>query len=102
MGASSLVLDRWHTQFDPLKERITKRHLWVLLPHLPFPLWNKNVLEGIANTIGRFVAVETDFLLAFDKRVARILVEMDVSLGLPADVEVLYGERLFIQKLDYF
>ena len=101
MGIGSLVLDRWHPRFDPLKEKIVKRHLWVLLPHLPFPLWNKNVLEGIANTIGRFVAVETDFLLVFDKRVAKVLVEMDVSSGLPADVEVLCGERLFIQKLDY-
>ena len=52
MGAISLVLDRWHTWFDPLRERISKRHLWVMLPHLPFPLWKKNVLEGIANSIG--------------------------------------------------
>ena len=72
-----------------------------MLPHLPFPLWNKNVLEGIANSIGRFVAVETDFLLAFDKMIARVLVELDVSLGLPAEVEILCGECLFIQKLDY-
>ena len=101
MGDGSLVLDHWHTSFDPLRERISKRHLWVMLPHLPFPLWNKNVLEGIANSIGWFVAIETNFLLDFDKRVARVLVEMDVSLGLPADVEVLCGECLFIQKLDY-
>ena len=70
MGDGSLVLNRWHTGFDPLRERITKRHLWALLPQLPFPLWNKKVLEGVANSIGRFVAVEMDFHLAFDKWVA--------------------------------
>ena len=30
MGTGSLVLDRWHPRFDPLKERISKRHLWVI------------------------------------------------------------------------
>ena len=100
MGSGSLVLDRWHPRFDPLKERIAKRHLWVLLPHLPFPLWNKNVLEGIANTIERFVSVEPDFLLVFDKIVAKVLVEMDISSRLLADVKILCGEHLIIQKLD--
>ena len=91
-----MVLDQWHTGFDPLRERITKHHLWALLPHLPFPLWNKQVLEGVANTIGRFIAVEADFLLDFDKRVTRVLVELDVSSGLLAEVEILCGERLII------
>ena len=79
IGKGSLVLNRWHSHFDPLRERITKRHLWTLLPQLPFPLWNKKVLEGIANSIGRFVDVDPDFHLAYDKRMARVLVELDVS-----------------------
>ena len=41
IGKGSLVLGRWHSNFDPLRERVTKRHLWVLLPHLPFPLWSR-------------------------------------------------------------
>ena len=98
---SPLVLGRWHSCFDPLRERVTKRHPWVLLPSLPFPLWNLNILEGIANTIGRFVAVDEDFHLSFDKRMARVLVEFDISHGLPAEVEILCKERLLVQKLDY-
>ena len=92
IGAGSLVLGCWHTHFDPLRERVTKRHLWVLLPSLPFPLLSKSILEGIANTVGRFVAVDDDFHLTFDKRMARVLVEMDVSHGLPAEVEILCKE----------
>ena len=40
VGNGSLVLDRWHVNFDPARERIQKRHLWDILPGLPFPLWN--------------------------------------------------------------
>ena len=78
-----------------------KRHLWVLMPHLPFPLWNVNILKGIENKIGRYVAVDEDFHLTFDKRVARVLVELDVSHGLPAEVEILCKDRLLVQRLDY-
>ena len=52
IGKGSLVLGRWHSKFDPLRERISKHHLWVLLPHLPFPLWSRQILEGTGNTIG--------------------------------------------------
>ena len=58
-------------------------------------------MEGIRNTIGRFVAVEDDFHLAYDKQVARILVEMDISQGLPAEVDILCNEHLLIQRLNY-
>ena len=101
VGNGSLVLGRWHSKFDPLKEPIRKRHLWVLLPQLPFPLWSKPILEGIGNTIGRFVSVDDDFMLVYDKRVARILVEFDITRGLPAEIELLLDDHLLIQRLDY-
>ena len=76
-------------------------HLWALLLGLPFPVWNRSLLEGIGNTIGRFVAVEEDFMNTYDKRMAQILVELDITKGLPAEVEILCHERLFTQRLDY-
>ena len=82
-------MDRWHVHFDPLRERVKKCHLWVLLPGLPFPLWDRSLLEGIGNTIGRFVAMEEDLMNTYDKRMARILVEMDIMKGLPAEVKIL-------------
>ena len=54
----SLVLSRWHSSFDLLRERVVKRHFWVRMPTLPFPLWNKEFLIGISNTLGHFVAIE--------------------------------------------
>ena len=101
VGKGSLVLDRWHVNFDPAHERVRKRHLWALLPGLPFPLWNRSLLEGVGNTLGRFVALDDDFMNSFDKRMDKILVEMDISKGLPAEIEILCRECLFIQRLDY-
>ena len=95
------MLDRWHVNFDPLRERVKKRHLWAILPGLPFPLWNRSLLEGVGNTIGRFVALEEDFMNSYDKRKAKILVELDITKGLPAKVEILCHECLFIQRLDF-
>ena len=60
IGKGSLVLNQWHVAFDPLRERVFKRHMWVILSALPFPLWSKGLLEGIANTIGIFVVLEDD------------------------------------------
>ena len=57
IGKGSLVLSRWHPAFDPLRGRIIKRHLWVPLPAFPFPLWSRDFLEGLANTIGCFMVV---------------------------------------------
>ena len=96
-----MVLDRYHVHFDPLREQVKKQHLWVLLPGLPFPLWSRSLLEGVGNTIGRFVAVEEDFMHSFDKRMEKILVEMDISVGLPVEVEIPCHEHLFVQRLDY-
>ena len=42
------------------------------------------------------MAVDEDFQLTFDKRVARVLVELDVTLGLPTEVEILCKERLLV------
>ena len=67
IGEGSMVLDHWHVNFDPLKERVKKGHLWVLLPALPFPLWSHTMLEGIGNTIGRFVVLQEDFMNSYDK-----------------------------------
>ena len=50
-------------------------------------------MEGIGNTIGRFVAIEDNFQHTFDKRMDKILVEMDLVSSLPADIEILCLER---------
>ena len=90
----SLVLNRWHSGFDPLTERVTIRHLWVLFPDLPYPLWSKDILIALANLIGRFVALEKDFHLIYDKRMAKVLIEVDITKGLIPEIEIDCGDRI--------
>ena len=80
---------------------MVKRHLWVLLPALPFPFWSRDLLVRVENTIGHFVTVDDDFQLIYDKRMACVLVEMDLSRGLPAEIDILCNEMTICQKLDY-
>ena len=70
-------------------------NLWVLLLALPFPLGCRPMLKGIGNTIGCFVAIEEDFMNAYDKQLEKILVEMDITAGLPTEVDILCHERIF-------
>ena len=80
---------------------MTIRHLWVLFPTLPYPLWNKDILVALANLIGCFVALEKDFHLIFDKRMAKVLVEIDITKGLIPDIDIVCRDRVFTQRLDY-
>ena len=56
---------------------------------------------GLANFLGRFVALEKDFHLIFDKRMERVLFELDVSKGLLANIDIVCGEHIINQRLDY-
>ena len=71
------------------------------MPTLPFPLFPKDILTGISNTLGRFVALEKDFHTSFDKRTARVLVELDVSCGLLPKIEIDCNSVVITQKIDY-
>ena len=68
---------------------------------LPFPIWNKEFLIGISNTLGCFIVVEKEFHLIFDKRMAKFLVELDVSKGLLAEIGIVCNNLVISQRLDY-
>ena len=72
-----------------------------MLLALPFPLWSKDILTGIANTIGRFVSLEKDFHTIFDKRTAKVLVELDVTYGLLLEIEIDRNSVVITHKLNY-
>ena len=47
------------------------------------------------------MALEHDFHLIFDKRMAKVLVELDVSKGLLANIDIVCGDQVINQRLDY-
>jgi hypothetical protein len=97
----SLMLKRWRTGFDPYKDYFSYRHVWVLLPGLSLNLWNKPALSAIGNLLGRFLKLDEVGLRSEDKRMARILVELDLHAGLMDSIEIEWRGQVVIQKLDY-
>jgi hypothetical protein len=87
-GKSSLLLKRWRLSFSPETEYFSVRHIWVLLPGLPLYLWNEGALTVIGNSLGNFIMVDLKNLESAQRKVAKVLVEMDVHLGLPETLEV--------------
>ena len=41
------------------------------------------------------MANDDDALHAFDKRMAQVLVEMDISRGLPVELDIQWGSRVY-------
>jgi hypothetical protein len=73
----------------------------VLLPGLPLQMWNSKALEVVGNSIGRFIKVDETTLRSPDKRMAKVLVEVDVHVGLLEVLEIEWRGLLFVQRLDY-
>lgn len=97
----SLVLKRWHINFNPLTEQMRIRHLWVLLSEFPFELWMPNVFEGLGNLLGRFIRLEKNLIFGINKKMASMLVEFDVTKGLSATVDIYWRDKVYKQILDY-
>jgi hypothetical protein len=82
-GGSSLMLKRWRVAFDPSTEHFQFRHLWVLLSGLPIHLWNEGALWAIGDSLGKFIALDSQTLVTPTRKIGRILVELDIHCGLP-------------------
>jgi hypothetical protein len=97
----SLMLKRWWISFDPVQDYFQFRHLWVLLPGLPLNLWNVKALTAIGNALGRFIRVDDLSLRAPDRKLGRILVEVDIHSGLLETLDIQWCGHVICQKLDY-
>jgi hypothetical protein len=56
---------------------------------------------AIGNTLGRFIGVDEQALGAPDRKLGRVLVEVDVHSSLLETLEIQWRDQLFIQNLDY-
>jgi hypothetical protein len=81
ISGCSLMLKRWWISFDPASNYFRLRHLWVLLPGLPLQYWTDKALAAIGNELGRFICLDDSLLKGSDRKMARILVELDVQRG---------------------
>ena len=65
-------------------------------------LWLKEVLKVVTNKLGKFIALDKDFVFVEDKRMSRVLVELDLIEVLEVDIEINWQYGNFIQPLDYW
>jgi hypothetical protein len=100
-GGSSLMLKCWRIAFNPDSDYFQLRHLWVLLPGLPLFLWNEGALKAIGETLGRFIAHDTKLLNSSQRKMGRVLVEIDIYNGLSETIEIEWRGRRITQSLDY-
>ncbi|KAH9318671.1 hypothetical protein KI387_020440, partial [Taxus chinensis] len=91
----------WYPSFDPLKESFDTYPIWVRLPGLPLQLWNRSCLIAIGDTLGSCVAVDDKTSIQTHTTYARILVDLDTSKCLPAEINLQIGARLWVQRIDY-
>jgi hypothetical protein len=84
----SLMLKRWRVHFNPNTKYFSFLHIWVLLPGLLLQLWNSRALEEIGNVLVCFIKVDEYALRSTDKRMAKVLVEVDINVGLLESLEI--------------
>jgi len=100
-GTAGLFMTPWFKDFDPNKMTVTKMPVWVRLHNLPLHFWSERVLEGIGNSIGKYIKTDLERI---DERLftfARICVEVDLSKGLPDNIRLIYKQQNWLQVLDY-
>jgi hypothetical protein len=70
-------------------------------PGLPLNFWSVKALTAIGNTIGCFIDVDEQALGAPDRKLGRILVEINIHSGLLETLDIQWRDQLFSQRLDY-
>jgi len=95
------MLKRWRVSFDPSQDYFRLQPLWVVLPELPLHLWNDKSLMAIGNSLGRFISVDSKTIIGPNKKLTRILVEIDIHEGLSESLDIDWRGHITRQKLDY-
>lgn len=73
----------WYVDFDLLIESFNKIPLLVRFPNLPLHLWLDYVLEVVGEALGDFLLIDTTSCNVFWMTYSHILMEIDISKGLP-------------------
>ena len=100
-GSTRLFLTPWFPDFDPSSAVITKLPIWVRIPNIPAHLWNFVVFQGIGDTLGRYLAMDTSRGEKGIYTFGRICAEIDISKGLPDQINLKVGDFHWTKTLDH-
>jgi hypothetical protein len=88
MVGTPIVLKRWTPNFDAKWERVDVVPVWVRLSGLPMQYWNPVHFSAIGNKLGEFIEADLSFEDTGLMSVARILVRLDLRLGLLKEMTI--------------
>lgn len=101
INSSPMLLKPWSPMFDASREQVDVIPIWVRLPALPFQYWNEKYFRIIGNKLGEFLEADNSYLETRQRKVARILVNINVREGLGEELDLVLGPFCHSQKLDY-
>jgi hypothetical protein len=84
----SLMLKHWHCAFNPKKEVICYRHLWVLMPGFRLQSGTWRLLRRLETRSGNFYMLIQITVKALIGGWGKCLVEIDLFEGLPTEIEI--------------
>ena len=90
-----MLVKRLMPIFDPRIERYDLLPIWVKLPNLPFEYWYVDFFKLVANTLGTYLEVDLSFLQSGICSLGKVLVLLDLSNGLAADILIKMGGSEF-------
>jgi len=74
----------------------------MLLLDFPIEFCSVASFEAIANSVGKYIFFDPDSLRWCNKRMEWVLVEFDIYKGLPKTIEIVIGDRVMGQPIDYW
>jgi hypothetical protein len=98
---SPLLLKPWSPLFNASREKLDKIPVWVRLPSLPLQFWSLDYFKAIRNFLGDFLEADLSFEETKQRKIARILVNLNVREGLGEEIDLSWGSFTHTQLLDY-
>jgi hypothetical protein len=102
IGRGILMLRRWFPSFNHLTKIFSKRSFWMLLPNFPIEFWSVRIFEAVANSVGKFVFFDELSLRWSNKRLAWVLVELDLTRGLDDVIDISIEDSHIRQLVDFW
>ena len=95
IDSTPLLLKKWSPLFDASKERMNVLLIWVRMPRIPIDFWIELRFRELWNAMGTFMDADMSFCITGQMLVARILVSLDIRVGLAKEMELIWGDKHF-------
>ncbi|GLJ15840.1 hypothetical protein SUGI_0261350 [Cryptomeria japonica] len=88
MESFRVYLEKWKLNFDPWKEEIREKPIWVEMYNLPVEFWEEDILRDFGKSIGNLKQMDG---IMIDRRLgtyARMCPNVLPSSSIPQEIEI--------------